>query len=258
MIIDSHAHLDFEDFKNDLPEVLDRARQAGVRAILTIGIDLKTTRAAIEIAEKHPDVFATAGIHPHEADIADENASAQLETLARSSKKIVAVGECGLDYVRSKTSRAEQEKAFIMQMTLAEKLHLPVVIHSRGSYPDVLKVLESFSGRVKGVIHCMSGDETFRDRALALGYYIAIGGPVTYPSGGGLRAVMSGVPLNRLLVETDCPFLRPTDKRLGRNEPALLREVLDALSALYGVKADEIGKITSQNAIRAFNLPITL
>ena len=258
MIIDSHAHLDFEDFKNDLPDVLKRAEDAGVRAIITIGVDLKTTASAIGIAEKYPNVYAAAGIHPTEKDVDLEDASAELEALARSSKKIVAVGECGLDYDKKKTTPEAQKKTFIMQMTLAEKLRLPVVIHSRKSYPDVLTVLKSFEGRVKGVIHCMSGDAAFRDAALGMGYYIAIGGPVTYPAGNELRAVMSGVPLDRLLVETDCPFLRPTNKKLGRNEPAFIVEVADALSALYGIKAEEIGKITSQNAILAFNLPINI
>lgn len=254
MIIDTHAHLDFKNFRKDLDAVVERAREAGVERIVTIGIDLETTEKAISLARKYGNVHATAGIHPHEADSATPEVLEKLDELARADE-VVAVGECGMDYVRSETTREDQLAAFTAQMALAEKLKLPVVIHSRESYDDVAGVLESFSGRVKGIIHCMSGGADFRDRALDMGYYIAIGGPVTYKANEELRLVIRGVPLERLLLETDAPFLPPEKMRPGRNEPAFLTEVVRELAELYNVSAEEIERHTSENAIRAFNLP---
>ncbi len=257
MIIDTHAHLDFDDYAEDLPAVLERAKHAGVAAVITIGINLETSRNAIRIAGEHDNIFATVGIHPHEANIADNAAIEELEKLA-SDKKVVAIGECGLDYVKSRTSKSEQLAAFKKQMQLAEKLDLPVVIHSRESYEDVYAVLKEYSGRVRGIIHCMSGDASFRDRALDLEYYIAIGGPLTYKKNDALRDVMSGVPLDRLLLETDCPFLSPQSKRGRRNEPGYLVEVAALLAELHNIPVKELERATTENAIKIFNLPTGL
>jgi TatD DNase family protein len=255
MIIDTHAHLDFKNFRKDLPAVLERAHVAGVGAVVTIGISVETSRKAIGIAREYENVFATVGIHPHEADSATDEAVTEIEKLA-ADKKVVAVGECGLDYVRSETTKEDQHNAFYKQMELAEKLGIPVVVHVRDAYGDALKVLDSYRGRVRGIIHCMSGDAAFRDAALGLGYCIAVGGPVTYTGNDELRRVMAGVPLDRLLLETDCPFLVPQSRRPGRNEPAYLDEVAGVLAKLHGVSAEEIARRTTANAIRVLGLPL--
>lgn len=256
MFVDTHAHLDFKHFRKDLHGTLDNARRAGMVACITIGIDVKTSKKALDLATEIDDVFATVGIHPHEADSATEEALDRLEEIARSSEKVVAVGECGLDYVRGETSRDDQDAAFRKQMDLAGKLGLPVVIHSRESYDDVLRILESYNETVTGVIHCMSGDAAFRDAALALGYYIAVGGPLTYPDNNALREVMAGVPRDRLLVETDAPFLTPLKRKPGRNEPAFIADVLPTFAELFRTDVEEIGKLTTANAKQFFRLPI--
>jgi TatD DNase family protein len=246
MLIDSHAHIQLDKFDADRGAVLERAQEAGVHAIMVIGFDLETSRGAIALAEKYNQVYATIGMHPHDAkDLHDETIHIFHELAAHP--KVVALGEMGLDYYRNLSPRPIQKAAFERQLDLAEELDLPIVIHNREAYHDILPILQARRGRVRGVMHCFSGDVEIMYQSLALGFYIGIGGPVTYRKSDALQEVAQKVPADALLVETDCPWLAPQFRRGKRNEPAYVRATAEKIAELRGVSLEEIGEITTQN-----------
>ena len=259
-LTDSHAHLDDRRFAQDREAVIERAAQAGVTTIITIGFDLTTSRTAVELAHGYPGVYATVGIHPHEAKTVDQTVLAQLRTLGRQQPGVVAVGEIGLDFYRDLSPRHMQRQAFRQQLDLADELGLPVVIHDRDSRGEVLNILagwvrERKNDRPPGVIHCFSGDAAQARRAVGLGFYIGIDGPVTYPNARKLVEVVRTVPLDRLLIETDAPYLTPEPHRGRRNEPAYVRLVAERIAELHGLPLAEVARITTANARRLFGLP---
>ncbi len=246
MLIDSHAHIQLDKFDADRGAVLERAQEAGVHAIMVIGFDLETSRGAIALAEKYNQVYATIGMHPHDAkDLHDETIHIFHELAAHP--KVVALGEMGLDYYRNLSPRPIQKAAFERQLDLAEELDLPIVIHNREAYHDILPILQARRGRVRGVMHCFSGDVEIMYQSLALGFYIGIGGPVTYRKSDALQEVAQKIPADALLVETDCPWLAPQFRRGKRNEPAYVRATAEKIAELRGVSLEEIGEITTQN-----------
>ncbi len=254
MLIDSHAHIQLDRFDGDRAAVLERAHSAGVHAILTIGFDLETSRGAISLAERYEQVYATVGMHPHDAKNLDDEALQILRELA-AHPKVLALGEMGLDYYRDLSPRPIQKKAFEQQLDLAEELDLPIVIHNREAYHDILPILQARRGRVRGVMHCFSGDVEIMHKSLDLGFYIGVGGPVTYRKSDALQAVAREVPANRLLVETDCPWLAPQFRRGKRNEPAYVRAIAEKIADLRGVGLEEIGEITTRNFEELFREP---
>jgi TatD DNase family protein len=246
MLVDSHAHIQLNPFDADREAVLERAKAAGVHKILVIGFDLQTSREAIALAEEYKQVYATVGMHPYDAkDLTEETLQIFRELAAHP--KTLALGEMGLDYYRDLSPRLAQKIAFERQLDLAEELNLPIVIHNREAYHDILPILEARKGRVRGVMHCFSGDIEIMRRSLALGFYIGIGGPVTYPKADTLQVVAREVPVDRLLVETDCPWLAPQFRRGKRNEPAYVRGVAEKIAKLRDVPLEEIGEITTRN-----------
>jgi TatD DNase family protein len=253
VMVDSHAHLDDERFSPDLSAVLDRAREAGVRRIVTVGTGLASCEAAISLAQRNPGfVSASVGIHPHEARGADEAALARLMELARSPG-VVAIGETGLDYHYDRSPRDVQRKVFESQIRIALSLNLPVVVHCREAYEDCLTILKRHAGSgLRGVMHCFSGDRPTAETLIGMGFFISFAGPLTFPNAGKLREVARFVPEDRLLIETDCPYLAPQAVRGRRNEPAFVRYVAEALATLRGMPADEIAEKTSANAARLF------
>ncbi|HSJ57501.1 MAG TPA: TatD family hydrolase [Anaerolineae bacterium] len=262
MLIDTHAHLDFHQFDRDRDAVLQRARQAGVGAIITIGTDVTTSRAAVELAARYEGVFATVGMHPHDAQALDGDALATLRELGRRPK-VVAIGEIGLDFYRDRSPRDVQRRAFRAQLAWAAALGKPVVVHDRDAHDDVMSILidwaaglstTSLAGRA-GVLHTFSGDLSMAQRALAAGFYISVSGPVTYKNARHLPDVVRAVPLDRLLVETDCPFLAPEPHRGQRNEPAYVSFVAGRVADLKGVPVDHVARATTENARRLFQLP---
>ena len=246
MLIDSHAHIQLDRFDADREAVLKRAQAAGVQTILVIGFDLETSRRAVVLAEKHDQIYATVGMHPHNAKDLDNETVRIFRELA-AHPKVVALGEMGLDYYRDLSPRPIQKEAFERQLDLAEELALPIVIHNREAYHDILPILQARRGRTHGVMHCFSGDIEIMHQSLALGFYIGIGGPVTYRKADALQEVARKAPADALLVETDCPWLAPQFRRGKRNEPAYVRATAEKIAELRGISLEEIGTITVRN-----------
>ncbi len=246
MVIDSHAHIQLSQFDRDRDAVLKRAQEAGISAILVIGFDMETSLGAVELAEKYTQIYATVGMHPHDAkDFTPDVLKAFRELAAHP--KVIALGEMGLDYYRNLSPRSVQKEAFEKQLDLAEALQMPIVIHNREAYMDILPILEARQGRVRGVLHCFTGDVELMHRSLAIGFHIGIGGIVTYPNAKDVQAVAREVPEDRLLIETDCPWLAPQFRRGKRNEPAYVRAVAEKIAELRDTSVEIIGETTTRN-----------
>jgi len=254
-LFDTHAHLHFPEFTDDLGEVLSRARAAGVTRMVTIGTDVATSKAAIELAGREVDVWASVGIHPHDAGEADDTAFAEIARLAREPR-VVAVGEIGLDFFRNLSPRDDQERVFRRLLALGRELGKPVLIHCREAHDDVLRILaEARAGEIGGIMHCFSGDATIARRCPDLGLAISLAGPVTYPNARALPDVARLVPADRLVIETDCPFLPPQGHRGQRNEPAYLALTAARVAELRGEKLEFLAARLSENARRLFKIP---
>ncbi len=253
-LVDSHAHLDFSKFNGDREEVLKRAERAGIKLILNIGFDLESSRKSMDLAEFCPFVYAACGIHPHDAARVPEDYLEQLAQMA-DHPRVVALGEMGLDFYRDRSPRAVQRDVFRQQLQLAREKNLPVIIHDRDAHQEVMKVLESDGLPERGgIMHCFSGDMALAKRSLDLGLYISIAGPVTYPKNNVLGQVASRVPLDRLLIETDAPFLTPEPRRGKRNEPAYVALVAEKVAALRGTTPDKVGQACLDNARRLLDI----
>ena len=253
MPIDTHAHLEMEAFAADREAVLERAGAAGLTAIITVGTTLCDAEKAVALAHRHRLVYAAVGIHPHEAAGIDGGTYEALRQLARQ-EKVVAIGEIGLDFFYNHAPREVQLRRFGEQLDLAGSLDLPVIVHDREAHAETLAMLEARRGRLQGVLHCFSGDAAMARRCLALGFYLSVAGPVTFPKAAQLREVAREVPPERLLIETDCPYLAPQRYRGKRNEPAYVRETAAALAELRGVPAEELEAVTAANARRLFGI----
>jgi TatD DNase family protein len=255
MLIDSHCHPYMADFDGDRSAVLDRARRAGVSALVAVGYDLASSRQAVAMAEAHPDVHACVAIHPHHAAEATPAALEELRGLA-GGPRVVAVGETGLDFYRDLAPRELQAAAFRAQLRLARELRLPVVIHDRDAHPEVMELLaEEGDGLPAVVLHCFSGDRAMAEAAWRRGYYTSLAGPLTYKNAHALREIARAAPGDRLLIETDAPYLPPEPFRGRRNEPAYLRRVAETLAGVRGTELAEAARLTTENARRALRLP---
>ena len=253
-LFDTHAHLHVPEFAEDLTAVLERARAAGVQRLVTIGTDVATTTAAIAMATRVDRVWATAGIHPHDAAEADEAAFAEIERLA-GDPRVVAIGEIGLDFFRNLSPREAQERTFRRLLDLARRLGKPAVMHCRDAHAETLAILEEERVReVGGIMHCFSGDVAVARRCLDAGLAISLAGPVTYPNARALPEVARFVPADRLVVETDCPFLPPQGYRGRRNEPAYLALTAARIAELRGETLDTLGPRMSDNARRLYRV----
>ncbi|MCX7981777.1 MAG: TatD family hydrolase [Syntrophales bacterium] len=254
MYIDTHAHLEMEDYETDRDEVIKRAKEEGIQAIITVGTNLVDCIKAVELTRTYRSVYAAVGIHPHEAKSADQNALDQLRKLAKN-EKVVAWGEIGLDFYHRHSPPKVQMEKFIEQLGLAQELNLPVIIHSREAHEKVKEVLLSWTGVKRGVIHCFSGDRNLARKLLDQGYFISVAGPVTFKNAHRLKEIVRYLPLDRLMIETDAPFLSPHPFRGERNEPARVRLVAAEIAALKGMTIEEVGHITAANARFLFGLP---
>jgi TatD DNase family protein len=260
MLIDTHVHLDLRQFDDDRDAVLARAWQAGVATIVTIGIDLETSRAAVALAEDDERIFATVGFHPHDARTADAAALAELRELARHPQ-VVAVGEMGLDFYRDRSPRDVQRHVFRQQLRIAAELGKPVVIHDRQAHAETLEILRQWviesqpqPGEHRGVFHCFSGDLAMAQAAIELGFFIGVDGPITYRNARELPGIVKALPMDRLLVETDAPFLTPHPHRGQRNEPAYVRLVAEKIAHLKNLSLEEVAQTTTANAQALFQL----
>ena len=256
MLIDSHAHLDDLRYDTDRDNVLQRAEAAGIEAIVTIGCDLATSQAAVALAQAHPNIFATIGVHPHEAKEIGEGWYESFRSLARHPK-VVAYGEIGLDYHYDHSPREIQRQRFREQIHLARELALPLVIHTREAQEDTVMILrEEGAVDVGGVFHCFSEDAWIAKDALDLGFYLSFSGVLTFKNATMLRDIAKTVPLDRLMVETDCPYLAPVPYRGKRNEPAYVQYVAEILAEIRGNGSFEsIARATVENTKRVFRIP---
>ena len=253
-LIDTHVHLHLAAFDADRDLVLARARDAGVRRLINIGYDLESSRASVDLARRHAEIYATAGIQPHYAASAGEQQLKELETLL-AAPKIVALGEIGLDYYHDRAPRPAQRELFQLQLGMAADHGLPVVIHSREAHTDTLEVLQAAVRRAPVVMHSFSGDWEYAEGCLALGAYLSFSGPLTFPKSTALHEVAVRAPLERLLIETDCPYLSPHPFRGRRNEPARVRIIAEQLAALRGIALEEVARAVWSNACTVFGLP---
>ena len=256
MLIDSHAHLDDLRYDTDRDDVLQRAEAAGIEAIVTIGCDLATSQAAVALAQAHPNVFATIGVHPHEAKEIEAGWYDSFRSLARQPK-VVAYGEIGLDYHYDHSPRDIQRERFREQIRLARELALPLIIHTREAQEDTVTILrEEGAADVGGVFHCFSGDAWLAKDALDLGFYLSFSGVLTFKNATMLREIATTVPLDRLMVETDCPYLAPVPYRGKRNEPAYVQYVAETLAEIRGNgSVESVARATVDNTKRIFRIP---
>ncbi|MBM3246220.1 MAG: TatD family deoxyribonuclease [Candidatus Omnitrophica bacterium] len=253
MLIDTHCHLDFPEFNQDRDEVIRRAQGAGVNYLINIGSSLAATRASVALAKKYDFIYATAGIHPHEADSFNPRSPrAELEALAKE-EKVVAIGEIGLDYFKNYAHPENQKSLFISLLELARDLDKPVVIHSRQAQEDTLKILKGALPK-KTVVHCFSADEHFLKECLALGLLVSFTCNITYRQADSLRGLVKAAPLQQLLLETDAPFLPPEGLRGRRNEPMYVKTLAEEVAKIKGIGVEEIARVTTQNAKSFFNL----
>ena len=259
-LIDSHCHLDMDDYRDDLDIVLERARQHRIRTIISIGIDEKSSRQAVALAKRYPMVKATVGIHPHDVTHIQPQTLDSLANLTNNNRDlVVGYGEIGLDYVKNYAPPDLQRHYFRCQLILAKELGLPVIIHDREAHGDTLSILqEEAPFEHSGVMHCFSGDLSFAREVLELGFYLSIPGVVTFKNAADLQETARLAPLNSLLLETDGPFLAPAPRRGKRNEPALLLYTARMVAELRGISIDEVARQTSANAMALFRLSETL
>ena len=260
ILVDSHCHLDAEEFDFDRAEAIERARENGVAAMLVIGTGEPLSgnfERAVSLAEAHPQIFAAVGVHPHDAKTYDDAAEKRLIGLIHNSKKIVAWGEIGLDFYYDHSPREVQFRVFRRQINIARQLELPIIIHSRDADDETTEILlaecsnADFAG---GVMHCFGGSAAMAERLMNVGFYISFAGNVTFKKAENLREAARVVPLERLLVETDCPYLAPIPFRGRRNEPAFVRHTAEFLADFYQIAPQELAQSTTANFERLFSI----
>lgn len=275
-MIDSHAHLDFKEFDKDREEVIRRFFGAGGEKIINVGCDLKSSARSAALAKKYENIFASAGVHPHDADTVNEATLQKLEELT-ARPKVIAVGEIGLDYFRNLSPKEKQIEAFKAQLELAENRKKPVIIHCRDAYVELLKILKDYkTENWRGVVHCFLGSWPVAEELLKFGFYIGFTGAITYPKkvkifddpldttrGKPLVAsevepeifkVIKNMPIDRILTETDCPYLAPVPHRGKRNEPSHVKYVAEKIAEIKGISVGKVEKATSENAKKLFKI----
>lgn len=252
-LYDSHAHLDDERFDQDREEIIKSLKANGISLVINPGADMKSSRKALELADLYPNIYAAVGIHPQEASEYD---SEDLEIIRKWSEnpKVVAIGEIGLDYYYGKNNKEEQIKLFREQIKLASEMSLPVIIHMRDATEDTYNILKEFEGKVRGVMHCYSGSLEMSELFMELGYYISLAGVVTFKNAKTAKEVAKNIPLERLLIETDSPYLTPEPNRGKRNEPKYVKHVADKICELRGISLVEFSEITRRNTEELFGL----
>lgn len=244
------------DFVEDWPQTLENAREANIERIVVVGFDIESSKKAIAMAEQDERLLAGVGVHPHDASEMNDASRQELRRLARRPN-VVALGETGLDFYRNLSPREKQREAFREQLLIAKELGLPVIIHDRDAHRPTSEILDEFAPRLRGgVLHCFSGDMSLAEKALHWGFYISVAGPLTYPNASSLRSVIEKVPIERIVVETDAPYLAPQQKRGKRNEPAFVRFVAEELARIKHLSMEDIERITTLNAKQLFGLPL--
>lgn len=253
MLIDTHAHLTMSEF-SDLPDVVKRAKEAGVGAIINAGFDLECSKDCVKLADQYDLMYAGIGIHPHHADTAKDNAILELKELAKN-KKVVAIGETGLDYYENQVPKDIQKQAFIKHILFAKESGLPLIFHGRDSAVDMLEIIREYGkGSIKGVFHCFSEDEKYAQKVLDMGFYISFTAIITFKNANSMRETAKYIPLDRIMIETDCPYLAPQIYRGKRNEPSYVKLIADKLAEIKQVSPEIIEEKTTSNAKSLFKI----
>jgi TatD DNase family protein len=255
ILVDTHAHIDEEGFAHDFDEMLERAYANDVKYVVNIGANMDESRVSIELADKYESIYATVGVHPHDVEEINDKALDQLAQWCKHDK-VVAVGEIGLDYFRSQTSKEMQAYAFAAQLDVARQMHMPVSIHDRDAHGDVMRMLKNEGKGLSGILHCFSGSWEMAKELIKMDYYIAIGGAVTFKNAAKLPEIAANIPLEYLLLETDCPYLAPHPHRGTRNEPANIRPIAEFIANIRGITLEELAAATTANAARIMRMPI--
>lgn len=250
-LFDSHTHLDDEAFDSDREEIIKKIYDSGVTALINIGCDLQSSRDSIALAEKYDFIYATVGIHPSDTAGMTEETLSEIEALAKH-KKVTAIGEIGLDYHYDEPSRDIQKYWFKRQLELAHRLDMPVTIHNRESHADMMEILKSVPAR--GIIHCYSGSSEMARQLVNMGFYISLAGPLTYKNSKNAVETVKTVPIERLLIETDSPYLSPTGFRGQRNDSSHVRLVCEKMAEIKGLSFDETARITYENAKKVYEI----
>ena len=252
-LIDSHCHLHMDYYDKDRQQVIRRSREGGLALMITVGIDTEDSWRALTLAQGEPDIFCTVGIHPHDAGEATEHDMERLEAMARE-EKVVAIGETGLDYYRNLSPRETQKKIFIQELELARSLKKPVVIHCRDAYRVLISIMMDHKARdIGGVIHCFSGDQEAAKAFLNMGFFLSFAGNITYPKAESLREVLTKVPKDRILMETDSPFLAPQEKRGKRNEPLYIQYTYKKTADILNISMEELQNQVNRNLTQVFS-----
>lgn len=253
MFIDSHAHIQLDLFDSDRSVVIERAKNSQVSIILVVGFDISTSHLAVELADRYDHIYATVGLHPHDAKRFTPQTLREIALLAEHPK-VVALGEMGLDYHRNLSPKSVQKRVFEEQLDLATQLDLPIVVHNRNAFDDILSILENHSQLTGGVLHCFSENTKSMDRVIDVGFHIGIGGPITYKKSQDLKQVVKVMPADSFLIETDCPWLAPQLRRGKRNEPAYITEIATKIAELRQVTIESVGQTSSQNFRKLFSI----
>ncbi|MBG9447894.1 hydrolase TatD [Cytobacillus firmus] len=254
MFFDTHAHLNAEQYNEDLQEVIDRALSEGISNIVVVGFDRPTIEKAMELTEKYEFIYASVGWHPVDAIDMTEEDLLWIEELS-SHPKVVALGEMGLDYYWDKSPKDIQKEVFRKQIRLAKKVKLPIVIHNRDATADIVEILkEEGAGEVGGIMHCFSGSPEIAQECVDMNFYISLGGPVTFKNAKKPKEVADVIPLEKLLIETDCPYLTPHPHRGKRNEPSYVKLVAEQIAEIKGLSTEEVAQATTENAKKLFGI----
>ena len=256
--IDTHCHLNFSQYHSDMEEVIARAFEADVAKLVNIGTNLKASQESVNLASRYQNIFASVGIHPHDARNVSTDTLLQLESLAKD-RKVVAIGEIGLDFYRNLSSKEAQKEVFIKQLELALRLEQPIIIHCRDAYKDVLDILDEvylpkLGDRLPGVIHSFSSGINYLQEFLKRGFYIGFNGMITYPNNDKLIEAVKATPNDRILIETDAPYLSPQAYRGNRNEPMWIIEVAKTIAKIKEISLEDVANLTTNNAIHLFGL----
>lgn len=254
MIFDSHAHYDDTSFDEDRDKVIKEIKHNGVIGVLNCGSDFNGMKMSVELSNKHDFIYAAIGIHPSYADIVDEKLIDELRDIYKKNKKVKAIGEIGLDYYwEENPPKNIQQKAFKMQMELARELKIPVVIHDRDAHKDTLDIMKEYPD-VTGVVHCFSGSVEFAKECIKLGYYIGVTGVVTFKNAKTIKEVVKEIPMEKILVETDCPYMAPTPNRGKRNQSDYIKYIIENIMEIKGINKADVENITVSNTKRVFNI----
>lgn len=254
MFFDTHAHLDDQVYDQDREQMIQRIKEAGVKYVCNVGYDLPSSRRSFQLAHKYEFIYAAVGVHPHDVLSVNENTWVEIKEMCKDIK-VVAIGEIGLDYYRDLSPRENQQEIFRRQINLARELGKPVIIHDRDAHGDVMSILkEEKASDVGGILHCFSGSWEMARECLEMGFYISFAGPVTFKNAGKVKEISTKVPLDKLLIETDSPYLTPEPYRGKRNESSYVVHVAREIANLREIDLQELGRIATENALKVFNI----